>query len=161
MPIGAVFFPPTRERPMTRQRIEISEEFDAPVQHVFRFFSEHENLASLFKPASVRRISDGEAARNGVGSAREMRVPGAPPFVETVTGYQENRLIEYRITRGSPLRDHLGVMRFVPIDDQRTYFHYVITFGGKVPFVAPIIRHVLEKSVRRGIAQARTRYLHA
>lgn len=74
---------------MKQQRIEIAEEFDAPVHQVFRFFSEHENLKSIFSPAKIRRISDGEPARNGVGSAREMRVPGAPPFVETVTAYQE------------------------------------------------------------------------
>lgn len=144
---------------MKQQRIEIAEEFDAPVHQVFRFFSEHENLKSIFSPAKIRRISDGEPARNGVGSAREMRVPGAPPFVETVTAYQENELIEYRITRGSPLRDHLGVMRFVPIDERRTYFRYVITFEGKVPFVAPVVRHVLEGSIRRGLGKVATRRL--
>ncbi|MDN7672406.1 SRPBCC family protein [Burkholderia oklahomensis] len=140
---------------MATQRIEINEQFDAPVQRVFRFFSEHEKLKSIFAPAKIRRIRDGDPERNGVGSARQMRVPGAPPFVETVTAYRENQLIEYRITEGSPLRDHLGVMKFLAVDGDRTRFHYVITFDGKVPLVASIIRHFPEGGIRRGVRKLR------
>ncbi|AHI66333.1 SRPBCC family protein [Burkholderia thailandensis] len=140
---------------MATQRIEINEEFDAPVENVFRYFSEHERLGSIFAPARIRRLSNGDTTRNGVGSSREMRVPGTPPFVETVTAYQENRLIEYRITEGSPLRDHLGVMKFLAVDGDRTRFHYVITFDGKVPFVAPVVRHFLEGGIRRGVRNLR------
>ncbi|MDR8218266.1 polyketide cyclase, partial [Acinetobacter baumannii] len=54
------------------QKINIIQEFDAPIDKVFAALSEHENLSKLFAPAKVTRISNGKDARNGVGSARKM-----------------------------------------------------------------------------------------
>ena len=86
------------------QRIDIHQDFPIPVEKLFAYLGEHENLEVIFHPTKIRRIADGQGARNGVGSAREMRALGGPAFVETVTAYRENELIEYRITRGSPLK---------------------------------------------------------
>ena len=41
------------------------------------------------------------------------------PFEETVTQFEPDELIEYRITKGTPLRDHVGVMRFTPAAGRR------------------------------------------
>lgn len=136
---------------MSLQRIEIVKEFSVPVDKVFAYLGEHENLAAVFAPAKVKRISSGHDARNGVGSAREMKILVGPSFVETVTAYKENELIEYRITRGSPLKNHHGVMRFYPMQNGGSRLHYTIEFEGKVPLVARIIKPVLEQGIRRGL----------
>lgn len=136
---------------MALQRIEIVKEFAIPVERLFAYLGEHENLAAIFAPAKIKRISDGKGARNGIGSAREMKILVGPSFVETVTGYKENELIEYRITRGSPLKNHHGVMRFYPTADGGSRLHYVIEFEGKIPLVAQIVRPVLEQGIRRGL----------
>ncbi len=136
------------------QRINIHHDFSLPVEKLFAYLSEHENLETIFYPTKVRRITDGQGARNGVGSAREMRALGGPAFVETVTAYRENELIEYRITKGSPLKNHLGVMRFSSTATG-SHLHYTIQFEGKLPLIGPLIRMVLERGIGRGLARLR------
>jgi uncharacterized protein YndB with AHSA1/START domain len=139
------------ETVVAQQRIEIVKEFSAPVDRLFAYLGEHENLGAIFAPAKIKRISDGKGARNGVGSAREMKVLVGPSFVETVTAYKENELIEYRITRGSPLKNHHGVMRFYPTATGGSRLHYTIVFEGKFPLVAQLIKPGLEMGIRRGL----------
>lgn len=136
------------------QRIDIRKDFSLPVDKLFAHLSEHENLETIFHPTKIRRIADGQGARNGVGSAREMRALGGPAFVETVTAYRENELIEYRITRGSPLKNHLGVMRF-SATPTGSRLHYTIEFEGKFPLIGLLIRTVLERGIRQGLTRIR------
>jgi len=139
---------------VSQQRIEIVQEFTFPVSKLFAFLSVHENLEEIFSPVKIRTIRAGSDAPNGVGSARELRILIAPPFEETVTAFKENELIEYRITRGSPLKNHHGVMRFYQMGDG-SRLHYTIVFEGKLPFVAGLIRRGLEQSIRRGLKNLR------
>ena len=136
---------------MSQQRIEIVKEFPYPVEKLFAFLGEHENLGVIIAPAKIKRISDGQGARNGVGSAREMKILVGPSFVETVTAYKENELIEYRITRGSPLKNHHGVMRFYPTTNGGSRLHYTIVFEGKVPLLGPVVKAGLDMGIRRGL----------
>lgn len=136
------------------RHIEIVRDFPVPVERLFAYLGEHENLERIFAPARVRRLSDGQGARNGVGSAREMRLPLAPSFVETVTDYRENEFIEYRITRGSPLKNHRGAMRFYRIPGG-TRLHYTIEFEGRFPLVAELVKPLLEDGIRRGLKKIR------
>lgn len=137
---------------MAVQRIDIKKTFPFSVSTLFDHLSEHENLATLFAPAKISRLRNGDNERNGVGSVRKLRIPPGPPFEETVTAFQPNALIEYRITRGSPLKNHHGVMRFSG-DERSVTLHYTIEFEGKLPGIAAIIRPVLEKSIRKGLDQ--------
>ena len=139
---------------MGQQRIEIDMDFDIPVDRLFAFLSEHENLEAIFKPARIKRLTDGQGARNGVGSSRELRILLTSPFVETVTAYRENELIEYRITQGSPLKNHKGAMFFRP-KPQGAHMHYSIVFEGKLPFVGALIKPGLEMAIRRGLKALR------
>lgn len=136
------------------RQIEITKDFPFSVEKLFAYLGEHENLGIIFAPAKIRRISNGQGARNGVGSAREMRILAGPAFVETVTAYKENELIEYRITRGSPLRNHLGCMRFTRTPGG-CRLHYTIEFQGRFPLVAEIVAPVLEQGIRRGLKKIR------
>jgi len=67
-----------------------------------------------------------------------------------VTDFKENEFIEYRITRGSPLKNHRGVMRFSAIPGG-TRLHYTIEFEGRFPLVAELVKPVLEQGIRRGL----------
>lgn len=135
---------------MSQQRIEIVQEFSQPVEQLFAFLSEHENLAAIFAPARITRVRNGDTSRNGVGSVRQLRILVAPPFEETVTAFKENELIEYRITKGSPLKNHHGVMRFFP-QNGGSRLHYTIVFEGKLPLVASLIRPNLERAIKKGL----------
>lgn len=131
------------------QRIEITQDFALPVERVYAYVSEHENLGPLFG-ASIERVRDGETTRNGVGSVRRLKVGPLPPFEETVTKAVPNELIEYRITQGGILKNHRGVMRFAPKGTGST-LTYVIEFDGKVPGTGSLIAKSLERNVRGGL----------
>jgi uncharacterized protein YndB with AHSA1/START domain len=133
------------------QRVEIDRDFDLPVGRVFAYLSEHENLGALFG-SRVSRVRDGDTARNGVGSVRRLRIGPLPSFEETVTGYVPDERIDYRISRGGPLRGHHGTMWF-SATGSGTHLHYVIEFGAAVPGLDRVVAMELHRRVTRGLDQ--------
>lgn len=136
---------------MSLQKIHIQTTFPAPVATVFATLGDHEKLSPILN-AKIRRIRDGEDAVNGKGSVRQINAGPLPPFEETVTAFRENELIEYKITKGTPLKNHHGVMRFSE-EGGRTHLDYTIVFDSNIPGVAPFVRTVLDKVIRRGLKQ--------
>lgn len=135
---------------MTRQRVSITQTFPFSVSKLFDHLGEHENLAALFFPARVSRLRDGNSERNGVGSVRRLRIPPGPPFEETVTVFVPNQRIEYKITRGSPLKNHYGTMLFSG-DDKSATLDYTIEFEGRLPGIGFIVKHLLTNSISRAL----------
>ena len=133
------------------QTVIVDHDFQLPPERVFAYLAEHENLESIFG-AKITRINDGaDGTRNGVGSVRELKIGPLPGFQETVTEVVPNELIRYRITKGSPLRDHEGVMRFSPNGSGGTRLHYEISFGGVLPGVDRVVAAMLRRTVPRGL----------
>lgn len=131
--------------------MHVERRFAKPPERIFAYLAEHENLADVFG-ARITRLRDGQdGERNGVGSVRQLRIGPLPPFEETVTEFDAPRRIVYRITRGSPLRDHLGVMTFAPSDDGGTQFVYDIRLGSPVPGLAAIVRASLTRTIERSL----------
>jgi uncharacterized protein YndB with AHSA1/START domain len=126
--------------------------FSQPPERVFDYLAEHEKLGELFG-AKVTRLQDGrDGERNGVGSVRQLKVGPAPPFEETVTEFERPERIVYRITKGSPMRGHVGVMTFAPDGRGGTRFHYDIRLASPIPGLAAIVRGALTRSVEKGLA---------
>ena len=128
-------------------------EFDVPVERLYAHFSQHENLSALFG-IDVERIKEGDTEPNGVGSVRKLSLKGLMPFEETVTEAIPNERIEYRVTKGTPLRDHLGVMVFSSTGEGRSHLDYTITFDAAVPGLAKTVAAGLRRSIRRGFPKA-------
>ncbi|MGO9490367.1 MAG: SRPBCC family protein [Solirubrobacteraceae bacterium] len=138
---------------MRAHHVIVDRRFSKPPERVFAYLAEHENLADIFG-AKVTRLKDGEdGERNGVGSVRQLRIGPLPPFEETVTEFRPPQRIVYRITKGSPLRDHLGVMTFEPDGDGGTRFHYDIRLGSHVPGLGALVRASLTRSINKGLAR--------
>ncbi len=133
------------------QRIEIEQDFAKPVERVYAYLAEHENLGPLFG-AKVTRVRDGDSGRNGVGSVRSLRIAMLPPFEETVTEAVPNELIRYRITKGSPLRGHHGEMHFSQ-KAAGSHLRYVIEFGAVVPGLDRVVKLGLERSLRTALPE--------
>jgi uncharacterized protein YndB with AHSA1/START domain len=135
------------------QRVIVDYDFKVPVERSYAYLAEHENLADVFG-ARIKRLKDGDdGTRNGVGSVRELKVGPAPPFEETVTEAVENELIRYRVTKGSPIKDHSGEMRFTPNPDGGSHLHYEISFSGKLPGIGPIVAAGLRRNIPKGLAK--------
>ncbi len=130
--------------------IHVTHDFRAPVEQVFAHLAEHQNLEALFG-TRIERVCDGETERNGVGSCRRLSFNGLLPFEETVVAFAPNERIVYRITKGSPMRDHEGVMAFSPTAAGGTRLDYRIKLGSAVPGLAPLIARVLDGRVSAGL----------
>jgi uncharacterized protein YndB with AHSA1/START domain len=131
------------------QRIEIDHDFSLPVERVYAYLAEHENLEAIFG-AKIARVRDGEDSRNGAGSVRQLRIGILPPFEETVTNAVPNERIDYKITKGSPLRNHHGSMAF-SATGTGSHLHYVIEFGAVLPGLDRVIKPGLERAIRKGL----------
>jgi uncharacterized protein YndB with AHSA1/START domain len=132
------------------QQVLVERDFTQPVERVFAYLSEHENLGEIF-PMRVERVRDGDNGdRNGVGSVRRLSFRGLLPLEETVTSVEPNRRIEYRITKGSPLRNHRGEMLFSERDGSGSHLRYEITFDA-APGLAPVVAAGLRRSITRGM----------
>ena len=75
--------------------------------------------STRISPSSSERRSrdyrtDGTACATGSGRCADCRSVPRPPFEETVTDFERPARIVYRITKGSPMRGHVGVMTFSP-----------------------------------------------
>jgi hypothetical protein len=137
---------------MPSQRISITMDFPQPVEALFAFIARHENQSIILAGSRAKRLRDGEGHPDGVASVRQNQVLPLPSFEETVTVFEPPSLIEYRITRGSPLRNHHGVIRFTP-QGTGTRLDYTITFDPKIPLTGWLLRVTTERGLRKGLKQ--------
>ena len=128
------------------QEIRIQETLKASPQEVFDYLADHEKFVALFG-GQGRRIVDGAETPNGLGSVRRI---GAGPIAveETITAVEPPHRIEYRITRGSPLRDHRGEIR-LSAEGAGTRLDYQIQFRGRLPLIGHIVAAALRAGWRR------------
>src|ERR1700704_769258 len=129
---------------MRAHHVHVEHEFAKPPERIFAHLAEHENLADVFG-AKVTRLRDGDRERNGVGSVRQLQIGPLPSFEETVSEFVVPERIVYRITKGSPLRGHVGVMTFTATLGGGTRFVYDIRLASPIPGVAPLVRAVLTR----------------
>jgi uncharacterized protein YndB with AHSA1/START domain len=135
---------------MRAHHVHIEHHFSKPPELVFAHLAEHENLAEVFG-AKVTRVRDGQdEERNGVGSVRRLQIGPLAPFEETVTEFLPNERIVYRITKGSPLSGHLGVMTFAP-QAGGTSFVYDIRLASRIPGLALLVRAALTRSITQAL----------
>jgi uncharacterized protein YndB with AHSA1/START domain len=104
---------------MAQQTVRFEQFFAAPRERVFAYFADHERFGRLW-PGRTRRVRDAaDAAQpNGLGSVRETRAAGSA-FEETITAFEPPARIEYRVTRGSPIKNHLGRLAFAEVEGSR------------------------------------------
>jgi uncharacterized protein YndB with AHSA1/START domain len=135
---------------MRAHHVHIEHDFAKAPDRIFAYLAEHENLAEVFG-AKVKRLCDGEAGeRNGVGSCRQLKIGPLAPFEETVTEFVPAERIVYRITKGSPLRGHVGTMAFAPVSEG-TRFVYDIRLASPIPGLARIVQASLTRSINRAL----------
>ena len=143
---------------MSSQFIQMNVEFNAPVETVFATLSDHEAMGKVLN-AKVKRLKDGQDDVNGIGSVRRITPVPLADFEETVTAFEPNKLVEYTITKGSPLKNHLGRMVFSE-NGGKTHLHYTIQFEPKVPVPLSglVVKSVLEKVILRGLHKLAKQY---
>lgn len=128
------------------QEIRIRETLQASPEQVFDHLADHQKFVALFG-GQGRRVADGQDTPNGLGSVRRIG-SGPVAFEETITAFERPHRIEYRITRGSPLRDHHGEIR-LSADGDGTRLDYQIRFRGRFPLIGRLVAAALRAGWRR------------
>jgi hypothetical protein len=90
--------------------------------------------------------------------ANEKAFP-AMAFEESVITFKPNQLMEYTVSKGSPIKNHRGRMVFTE-DQGKTRLTYRMDFEPKLPFflLGSIIKKVIEKPIREGLEKLSARY---
>lgn len=141
---------PGQSSSLGQPRVHVTHTFRSAPADVFAALGEHENLGPLFG-ASITRLRDGHTSRNGVGSARTLKLGPLPGFVETVVVSEPDERIEYEITQGSPLKGHRGIQVLTPTADGGTHLDYTIHFDAPVPGVATAVAKVLTQKINANL----------
>lgn len=139
-------------------RITIDQDFPQSPEVVFGTLSDHEALGRLLGQ-DIRRVKDAPGKNpNGVGSVRRIKVPLSAAFEETVTQLETNRLIEYKVTEGSPIKNHVGRLEFSE-HNGGTRLHYTIDFEPKLAL--PLWGTILKTAIRGPIASGLKRFANS
>lgn len=146
---------------MSQHSVRFTETFAAPPAKVFPYFASHETFGAMAGgPAAaklrfIRRIRIGENLKQPDGQGSVRRIGYGPlGFEETVRKSEPGKLIEYYISRGSPLKNHLGRIEF-HADAEGTRVDYLITFEPKVPGTAGVLKGVLKAMISPAFGRIR------
>ena len=139
---------------MGKYHIKITELYDAPVEPVFSLLTDHETFGKVIS-AKIKRVKDSPGEnKNGSGSVRRIKAFPLPDFEETVVTFVPNQLMEYEISKGSPIKNHKGRMEFFD-EHGKTRLNYTIDFEPRLPFflLGSTLKSVIEKPIREGLKQ--------
>ncbi len=144
---------------MGEQHIKIVQLFNAPVDLIFNLLTDHKAFGKVIN-AKIKRVVDSQDEnKNGLGSVRRINAFPAPAFEETVVTFEPNQLMEYVVSKGSPIKNHKGRMEFS--DEQgQTKLNYTIDFEPKLPFLffGSVLKKAIEKPIRDGLKRLSDRY---
>lgn len=133
-------------------KILIEQEFPCSVEVLFSHLEKHENIG-LIANAKICRLKPSDTQHeNGVNSIRRIQSFPLPSFEETIVQYIPNQLIEYTVTKGSPVKNHLGRMSFSR-SDTGSHLTYSIELEAKT-LLKPlefIIIGQLENTLKKGL----------
>ena len=136
---------------MAKHTITMTQDFPAPRRTVFAQLTDHNSVGPIMG-AKMQRIVDATGDNpNGLGSVRSVTV-GPASFEETLTAFDPDSLMEYQITKGGPLKNHLGRMQFSDTDGG-CHLDYTITFDARVPMTGGAIAKGLQAGISKGLAK--------
>ncbi|MCG8683743.1 MAG: SRPBCC family protein [Desulfobacterales bacterium] len=137
---------------MRKQHIEIRQSFNAPIETIFNILSDHESFGNVLA-TKIRRVKDSpDENNNGVGSIRRICSFPLPAFEETVVDFVPNSLVEYVVSKGSPIKNHKGRMEFSQ-DEEKTNLYYSIEFQPRLPFMffGSLLKAAIESPIRKSL----------
>jgi len=130
--------------------VHAARDLSASAAKVYEYLSDHQRFGILFAPARFEHVSDGKDARAGVGSVRKISFWGLLPFYETIQVTVPNERIEYAITKGSPLRNHRGILVLSELPNGGSRIDYTISFDAP-PGLGAAVASGLRRRVPAGL----------
>ena len=135
---------------MAKNQVVFEDIFLAPRAKIFSLFADHQRFGRVWGGVFVRiKPGDDPNEPNGFNSVRRIRSQGLT-FEETIVTFRRNELIEYRVTKGSPIKNHLGHIEFSDAPGGGTHVRYSISFDPRIPFTGKLIESALRGQWEKG-----------
>lgn len=134
------------------QRIYMQQDFSLPVSSVFAVLADHELFGQVVG-SQITCVEHAEGAHpHGEGSVRLIRLP-VGSFEETVVCFRPDELIRYTVTKGSPIKEHMGELRFTALPDGCRLI-YTIEFKPKLPVWGwgAVLAWLIRRDISTGLA---------
>lgn len=136
---------------MALHEITMDYRFECPPQLLFDRLTDHEGFGRLMGQRIERVTTAPGEHPNGLGAVRRIYILPFLSFDETVTAFEPPSFMQYKVSRGSPIKDHCGELRFTP-EAGGTRLHYRICFAPKLPgtgwLLALAIKAPIEKVLK-------------
>ncbi len=124
------------------RNVEVERIVEAPIEEVFRRYTDHAAWSSWAGLGKVTRERDGAPSKNGVGCIRVFN--NGLKMREEIVSFDEPTRMTYRIVGFSPLRGHLGEVTFEP-HETGTRVVWRCQFDSRIPFTGAAIERALVK----------------
>ena len=142
---------------MSLQHLVMDYTFACPPHVLFDRLTDHEGFGSLLGQ-TIKRVKDGPAdALNGKGAVRRIHLAPGLSFEETVTAYEPPRLMEYRVSRGSPIKQHWGQLLVSPTE-HGCRLVYRIDFAPRVPGTGKLLARLIQRPIENMLQRLQTEY---
>lgn len=141
------------------QHIKITQTFNAPVEEIFNLLTDHESFGKIIN-TKIRRVVDSkDKNKNGIGSIRRIYAAPLLAFEESVITFDLNHVMEYVVSKGSPIKNHKGRMEFSSEHD-KTKLTYFIDFQPRLPFffLGSILKQAVRKPIQEGLVKLAQKY---
>lgn len=135
---------------MAKQQITITQSFNAPIETVFTALTDHNSFGKIANTKTSRIKDSGQDNLNGEGSIRRISPLPFFHFEETVVTFESNKLMEYVVSKGSPIKNHKGRMEFSE-ENGKTQLNYTIDFEPKIQFLGGILKGLIEAPLVKGL----------
>ena len=131
---------------MGRQHIEATAWSAAPPATVYGLLIDGANWPTWSGHSSAEVVERGEGDGDGVGSVRILR-RGTVRSRERIVALETDRLLEYELVDGLPLRDYRAAVELTP-DRGGTTIRWRADFSGKLPGSGPVFAWLLQRFFR-------------
>ena len=136
---------------MKIHEVQLHQEFNMPVVELWEAFNDHDSCGKIMGQKMVRvKDSTDPNNINGVHSTRKIHVP-LLPFEETIRKSEKPHLIEYQISKDSPLAHHYGRMVFSSLPNGQSALDYTIEVGSNSSVFGWLIKKILEDQIGKAL----------
>ncbi|UTA47210.1 SRPBCC family protein [Simiduia sp. 21SJ11W-1] len=124
---------------------------DCPPEALFDLLTDHERFGRLIGQR-IERVVEGAPHRNGLGAVRRIYLLPFWHFDETVTAYERPTRMSYRVSRGSPIKNHEGQLT-LNATSTGTALCYRITFDARLPGTGWLLAMLIKAPLARALAR--------
>ncbi len=140
------------------QTVSMTQEFNAPVEEIFNYLSDHNNFGALLK-ANIKRIKDSNSSDvNGLDSVRSIGIGPLTILEETIITFDKPHLIEYQISNNVPVNYHIGRLEFTKLGENKCSLHYTIDIETKFSLADGLILFAIKSTIASGLSKLAKRY---